>query len=80
MSQVKRFLASTVLASLAVYADAAELIVEVSNVPASGQLVFQVYDSANAFGDFRDPAIWSAAGVQDLLWAVVMLPEFQLIR
>ncbi|MDH3954457.1 MAG: hypothetical protein OEV03_09580, partial [Gammaproteobacteria bacterium] len=56
MSQVKRFLASTVLASLAVYADAAELIVEVSNVPASGQLVFQVYDSANAFGDFRDPA------------------------
>ncbi len=43
------------LALLAAYGDAAELIVEVSNVPTSGQLVFQVYDSANAFGDFRDP-------------------------
>jgi outer membrane protein len=37
-------------------ADAAELVVEVGNAPASGRLVIQVYDSANAFGDFRDPA------------------------
>jgi outer membrane protein len=34
----------------------AELVVELTNAPDAGRLVFQVYDSANAFGDFRDPA------------------------
>ena len=29
----------------------------VTNAPLSGTLVFQVYDSANSFGDFRDPAV-----------------------
>lgn len=38
-------------------ASAAELTVSVTDAPASGTLVFQVYDSANSFGDFRDPAL-----------------------
>jgi outer membrane protein len=36
---------------------ATELIVRLGNAPARGGLVFQVYDSANAFGDFRDPSL-----------------------
>ena len=56
MSGLRKLLAAPVLAALAAYADASELIVELANAPAAGQLVFQVYDSANAFGDFRDPA------------------------
>ena len=36
---------------------AAELGVRVQETPDSGTLVFQVYDSANAFGDFRNPAV-----------------------
>lgn len=43
------------LAATAVSA-AGELTLTVSNAPAAGTLVVQVYDSANAFGDFRDPA------------------------
>lgn len=41
---------------LARAAGATELLVTLSNVPTSGQLVFQVYDDPDAFGDFRDPA------------------------
>ena len=32
-----------------------ELIVNISNAPENGRLVFQLYDNANSFGDFRDP-------------------------
>ncbi len=39
----------------AAMAHSAELSVRVKDAPADGVLVFQVYDSANAFGDFRDP-------------------------
>lgn len=35
---------------------AGELQVRLSNAPAEGRLVFQIYDKPNAFGDFRDPA------------------------
>lgn len=35
---------------------AADLVVRLKDAPANGSLVFQVYDSPNAFGDFRDPA------------------------
>jgi outer membrane protein len=56
MTGPSKLVAVPLLALLVASADAAELIVEVSNAPAQGQLVFQVYDSANAFGDFRDPA------------------------
>ncbi|NNE63331.1 MAG: DUF2141 domain-containing protein, partial [Gammaproteobacteria bacterium] len=34
---------------------AAEISVRIQNAPADGVLVFQVYDNANAFGDFRNP-------------------------
>ena len=37
-------------------AQAASLSVRVQEAPADGVLVLQVYDSANSFGDFRDPA------------------------
>lgn len=37
-------------------ASAADLSVRLSNAPAEGMLVFQVYDAADAFGDLRDPA------------------------
>lgn len=43
-----------ILAIPAVYA--ADLTVRVQNAPPAGELVFQVYDSPNAFGDFRNPA------------------------
>jgi outer membrane protein len=36
-------------------AQSADLSVHIKDAPADGVLVFQVYDSANAFGDFRDP-------------------------
>ena len=35
--------------------NAAEITVRLGNAPSDGALVFQVYDSADAFGDFRDP-------------------------
>jgi outer membrane protein len=54
MRSILTVLTSYALASLAT-ANAAELVVDVSNAPAAGRLVIQVYDSANAFGDFRDP-------------------------
>ncbi len=37
-------------------ATAADLTIRLDNAPEDGQLVFQVYDAADAFGDFRDPA------------------------
>ncbi len=36
-------------------AQSASLSVRVQDAPAQGILVFQIYDSANTFGDFRDP-------------------------
>ncbi|MGI9201267.1 MAG: DUF2141 domain-containing protein, partial [Woeseiaceae bacterium] len=45
------------LSLFATFTSAAELTVSVTNAPPSGTLVFQVYDSANSFGDFRDPAV-----------------------
>ena len=39
------------------YANAAQIALRVSNPPATGSLVLQVYDSASAFGDFRDPMV-----------------------
>jgi outer membrane protein len=41
---------------IAAQAQPADLSIRVSGAPADGILVFQIYDSANAFGDFRDPA------------------------
>ena len=52
-----RFAASIGIFLLCWSAHAAELAVFVKNAPDSGTLVIQVYDTANSFGDFRDPAI-----------------------
>jgi outer membrane protein len=37
-------------------AQAADIIMNVADLPSTGFVVAQLYDSANAFGDFRDPA------------------------
>lgn len=36
--------------------NAAELIVRLENAPSTGNAIFLLFDSANAFGDMRDPA------------------------
>ncbi len=51
-----RLIAATFLAAWASSAQSADLSVRVQGAPDEGVLVFQVYDSPNAFGDFRDPA------------------------
>jgi len=51
---VKTLLVS-IVALFASVAHAADLSVHVQKAPANATLVLQVYDSANAFGDFRDP-------------------------
>ena len=50
-----RTITITCLLICASLAESAEISVNVKGAPANGMLVFQVYDSANAFGDFRDP-------------------------
>ena len=52
-----KLFAITLFVAWAAVAQAADLSVHINDAPADGVLVFQVYDSANAFGDFRDPAI-----------------------
>jgi len=44
-----------ILSLLTVNAVAADLTVRLDEAPATGVVVIQVYDSQNAFGDFRDP-------------------------
>jgi len=36
-------------------AHSSELVINVTNAPDKGRLVFQLYNNANSFGDFRDP-------------------------
>jgi outer membrane protein len=48
-------LVAPILAALFPVAHAADLTVQVEGVPADATVVLQAYDSANAFGDFRDP-------------------------
>ncbi len=50
-----RGVALFVFAAFASLTHAADISVRVEGAPADGVLVFQVYDSPNAFGDFRDP-------------------------
>ena len=56
MLRVCTLLASGLPAFLALPAVAADLEVRLSGAPEQGELVFQVYDAADAFGDLRDPA------------------------
>jgi len=51
-----RLIAAILLAAWASLAQPADLLVRVQGAPADGMLVVQVYDSPNAFGDFRNPA------------------------
>lgn len=53
-----------VFAAFASLTHAADISVRVEGAPADGVLVFQVYDSPNAFGDFRDPIIQMSASVR----------------
>ncbi len=50
-----RKVAVLILAILTLPAFPADISVRVSGAPTDGVLVFQVYDSASAFGEFRDP-------------------------
>ncbi len=51
-----KLFAITLLLGWTALAQSAQLTVRIDDAPADGALVFQVYDSANTFGDFRDPA------------------------
>lgn len=60
VEKAKRFAKSLLLALLCnvgIDAYAAEVHVSLLNPPQSGQLTFQVYNDADAFGDFRDPVV-----------------------
>ena len=50
-----RFFTVLLLAACTGMAHSADISVRVQDAPADSILVFQVYDSANTFGDFRDP-------------------------
>jgi outer membrane protein len=44
-----------ILVAWASLAQSADISVRMQGGPANGVLVFQIYDSPNTFGDFRDP-------------------------
>lgn len=50
-----RYIFALILFAVPGLLNAADMTVRLGNAPADGALVFQVYDSADAFGDFRDP-------------------------
>ena len=52
---MKRHFISIFLAGLLSVAHAADVSVQLQGAPANATIVLQVYNSANAFGDFRDP-------------------------
>ncbi len=54
-SAVIRYLLTLILVFMPLLLNAADLTVRLDNAPSDGALVFQVYDSADEFGDFRDP-------------------------
>lgn len=59
-----RLIAAIFLAAWVSLAQSADISVRVQGAPDVGVLVFQVYDSPNAFGDFRDPAREMRAPIQ----------------
>jgi outer membrane protein len=50
-----RYLAAAFVLISTFSAESAEIAIRIGAAPAKGTLVIQVYDSPNAFGDFRDP-------------------------
>ena len=55
-SFIIKYRAAFLLCLFPLLTSAADLTVRLQNAPDAGSLVFQVYDSADTFGDFRDPA------------------------
>jgi outer membrane protein len=53
---IVKHIAVYMLACWASFAQSADLLVNIGDAPVSGTLVFQIYDSPNSFGDFRNPA------------------------
>ena len=71
-----RLTAAILLTLWATLAQSADLSVRVQGAPADGILVLQVYDSPNAFGDFRDPVREVRAPIQaDNLYRVDDIPS-----
>ena len=71
-----RLLAVVFLVVCASLAHSADLSVRVQGAPADGILVFQVYDSPNAFGDFRDPVKEISAPIQtDAVYQIDDMPS-----
>jgi outer membrane protein len=52
-----RLVTVILLVAWASVAQSADISIRVQDAPAQGVLVFQIYDSANTFGDFRDPIL-----------------------
>lgn len=70
-----RLTAVIFLALWATLAQSADLSVRVQGAPAEGILILQVYDSPNAFGDFRDPVREIRAPIQaDNLYRIDGIP------
>ena len=70
-----RLTAAIFLTLWATLVQSADLSVRVQGAPADGILVLQVYDSPNAFGDFRDPVREVRAPIQaDNLYRVDDIP------
>jgi len=71
-----RLTAAIFLALWATLAHSADLLVRVQGTPDDGVLVLQVYDSPNAFGDFRDPLREVHAPIQaDNLYRIDDVPS-----
>jgi len=71
-----RLTAAIFLMLWATLAQSADLSVRVQGAPADGILVLQVYDSPNAFGDFRDPVREVRAPIQaDNLYQINDIPS-----
>ncbi len=70
-----KLIAVVFLAVWAASAQSADISVRLQGAPANGVLVFQVYDSPNAFGDFRDPVKEMRAPVQaDVIYIIDDVP------
>ena len=64
------------------FARAAEIRIRIQNPPESGSMVFMLYDSPNAFGDLRDPALTVTAEPDGRnIWSITNVPpgEYALI-
>ena len=71
-----RLVTFIVLMVFASVAQATDLSIRVENAPAQGVLVFQIYNSANTFGDFRDPVREVRSDVRpDNIYSIEDIPQ-----